>query len=393
MGEFSAGDFKKGQYITVEGQEADRFYIIRKGKVKITKEIQVLQEPDGGIHGPGDFFGVISAMSGHLQIENTMADEDTGVIIVMANQFEGMVRTNPAVAFKIIQYFSKRMRYLDHALAALSLKSMGEASMASQLYKTAQFYYSTGDLDTARYCYTRYADAYSDGPDISAVNTWLNKNGKDGGAVKTTAQGALYPKGRIIFAEGEPGDTLYVIQTGSVKITKVVDGKEMVLAVLRSGEMFGEMALLDSKPRSAGAFAHEDSALTPVNKGDFERISREMPRIIVRLTKILAERLWFMDKQLANATLTDPSTRFYDGIVMNLEKDDVPDQEGKSWTFNFGIDELLKMVTIPPEMQGSVVSGALYDKNLREVNGKLYVNDVRAVRQQRNIMVKKAKMK
>ena len=67
-------NFKKDAYIIVEGkQNAERFFIIRAGKVRISKEVEVVEEEGGNILGPGDFFGVVSTMSSHSHIETAQA--------------------------------------------------------------------------------------------------------------------------------------------------------------------------------------------------------------------------------------------------------------------------------------------------------------------------------
>ncbi len=74
-------------------------------------------------------------------------------------------------------------------------------------------------------------------------------------------------RGAVIFEEGTPGDKLYLILDGAVRITRQVAGMgEEALAVLRTGDYFGEMALIDDFPRSADARAHEASRLFVITK-------------------------------------------------------------------------------------------------------------------------------
>ncbi len=104
----------------------------------------------------------------------------------------------------------------------------------------------------------------------------------------------VYPSGTRIFQYGEPGDKLYIILEGKVRIFREVGGMgEEALAVLAPGEVFGEMALLDESPRSAGALAHEKCRLLVITKDAFDDL--------LFLHKDLAyEVLWSCVRMLAS---------------------------------------------------------------------------------------------
>lgn len=80
-----------------------------------------------------------------------------------------------------------------------------------------------------------------------------------------------YKGGATIFPEGTPGDKFYVIVDGAVRISRIVPGMgEEALAVLRPGNYFGEMSLIDDAPRSATAVCHEKCRLFVINRRDLE---------------------------------------------------------------------------------------------------------------------------
>jgi CRP-like cAMP-binding protein len=186
----------------------------------------------------------------------------------------------------------------------------------------------------------------------------------------------------MIMTEGMPGSELYIIQKGSVKITKIVDNNEVLLAVLKSGDIFGEMALLEDKPRSANAVAFEDAFLLAVNKANFERMVSTQPQIVTRLTTLLAERIWFIYKQLANTLLSDPVGRLYDALQMQLEKNRVPIKAGGSYGFDFGPKELIGMVGLPMN-EGTLVLHKLLENNkVRLVDNKIVVTDLSEIEKQ-----------
>ena len=88
-----------------------------------------------------------------------------------------------------------------------------------------------------------------------------------------------YPRGAPVFAEGTPGDKLYVILSGSVRISRQVPGMgEEALAILKAGDYFGEMALIDDFPRSADAIAHEKLQAAGADQRERRRLAVRRPR-------------------------------------------------------------------------------------------------------------------
>jgi len=107
-----------------------------------------------------------------------------------------------------------------------------------------------------------------------------------------------HASGTVLFREGEPGEKMYVIRSGRVKITKKISDSEMTLAVLGGGEFFGEMALLEGLPRSAGATVVEKAVLIELENEAFETLVRKNGEIAVRLMRRLSARLRDADKQI-----------------------------------------------------------------------------------------------
>ncbi len=101
----------------------------------------------------------------------------------------------------------------------------------------------------------------------------------------------------VIFQKGDPGDKLYAIASGRVGITTISeDGKEIFLNILDAGEVFGEIALLDGKERTAGAIAMETTELLVVHRADFLPFLDRNPKLCLRLMTVLCERIrWTSD--------------------------------------------------------------------------------------------------
>jgi CRP-like cAMP-binding protein len=97
-----------------------------------------------------------------------------------------------------------------------------------------------------------------------------------------------FTRGTVLFKEGQPGDYMYVVQAGEVEIRRSVGDMERVLAILSPGEFFGEMAILNGRPRSATAVVRTDARLLVIEGKTFEAMLRARPEIALRIIKALA---------------------------------------------------------------------------------------------------------
>src|SRR2546428_9545516 len=92
-----------------------------------------------------------------------------------------------------------------------------------------------------------------------------------------------YPRNSVILFEDDPGDALYIVSTGQVKVVLIgEDGREVILSVLGDGDFFGEMALIDDEPRSAHVIAMKDSQLLVLRRDDFQNQLHGHPAISLK---------------------------------------------------------------------------------------------------------------
>ncbi len=126
--------------------------------------------------------------------------------------------------------------------------------------------------------------------------------------------GKEVPKGTVLFHEDDAGDTMYVLQSGRVRITREASGETKVLAELGAGEFFGEMAILNQKPRTATAEVIEDSKVLVLDAKKFEAMITGNTEIAVRLIKRLAHRLDNADALIEILMHRDPKARVILGL-------------------------------------------------------------------------------
>src|SRR2546428_8943796 len=128
--------------------------------------------------------------------------------------------------------------------------------------------------------------------------------------VVEVARDRAYPKNSVILFEDDPGDALYVVAKGQVKVVLIgEDEREVILSVLGEGEFFGEMALIDDEPRSAHVIAMEDSTLLVLRREDFQGILKQTPAIALALLRELSRRLRRVDEKVGSLVLLDVNGR------------------------------------------------------------------------------------
>jgi len=126
--------------------------------------------------------------------------------------------------------------------------------------------------------------------------------------------------GQVIFHLGDPGGLLYLISRGKVKISHTTpEGQEVVLAILGTGDFFGELALLDDSPRSATAVALEPTETWTLHREEFMHYLSENPGFALHVLKMLARVIRRLNTQLADIFFLDLPGRLA-RLLLNLSE-------------------------------------------------------------------------
>jgi CRP-like cAMP-binding protein len=121
--------------------------------------------------------------------------------------------------------------------------------------------------------------------------------------------GRVVEAGTVLFREGDRGDEMYVIQSGEIAISRRLRDRDTVIAMLSGGEFFGEMAIVNNRPRSATATVQREARVLVIDGKRFEAMLRGKVEIAVRLIKTLAERLEQANLQIELLLLEDRNHR------------------------------------------------------------------------------------
>ena len=168
---------------------------------------------------------------------------------------------------------------------------------------------------------------------------------------------AEFPPGRTILAQGEPGDYLYIIIAGRVKIgRRAADGSESLLTIMGPSDMFGELSIFDPGPRTLSA-----TAITHVHAVTMDREAllgwiADRPEIAVQLLRVLARRLRRTNNDLADLIFTDVAGRVANRLLQLAQRFGVQEDGAMRVAHGLTLDEIAQLVGAAPETVDKVLS-------------------------------------
>ncbi|MFC1484257.1 Crp/Fnr family transcriptional regulator [Candidatus Neomarinimicrobiota bacterium] len=136
-----------------------------------------------------------------------------------------------------------------------------------------------------------------------------------------------FKKGEIIFKDGQTGQTMFIVLQGQVEISKMLGDQKTVLASLEPGSVFGEMAIIDSQPRSATAIASSNVVLLEIGREMFRKRMEEVPKWLQAFFGIVVERLRTATKN-QSILLTQGAGRQVVNLLAMFAKQAEPDSAG-----------------------------------------------------------------
>jgi len=152
-------------------------------------------------------------------------------------------------------------------------------------------------------------------------------------------------RGQVLFSEGDPGDRLYVVTQGKIKLGRsAADGRENLLAVLGPGEMFGELSLFDPGPRTATATAITPATLSGLGHDDLQPWLHDRPEMASRLLGALARRLRRTNEAMGDLVFRDVPGRVAKALLDMAARFGVSAEDGLRVTHDLTQEELAQLV-------------------------------------------------
>jgi len=171
----------------------------------------------------------------------------------------------------------------------------------------------------------------------------LNDEAKE--ALRQTMDEVRLERGATLFGEGDPGDRLYIVTQGKIKLGRTAaDGRENILAVLGPGEMFGELSLFDPGPRTAAATAITAATLSGLGHDDLQPLLTTRPEVAERLLAALARRLRRTNEAMADLVFSDVPGRVAKALLDLSTRFGEETEDGLRVTHDLTQEELAQLV-------------------------------------------------
>ena len=233
-------EFGPGEIVFTKGEEADDMYLVLEGEVALKSGTTVIATAK-----EGDLVGEMSFLDRQPRSALAEAVGDVRLLPVNQGRFEELVRKHPEFGVTMLRTMARRLREMNAAVGGIPAP---DASRASD----------------------------------STSRIMLAMKGQ-----------APFPAGSVIFKEGDKGDQMYFVASGTVDLR--VGGK--TVQTVEMGAFFGEMAVLEEAPRSASAHAVEDSKLMPVDKTKLDYLLTRAPGFAIEMMREIASRVRKMHKK------------------------------------------------------------------------------------------------
>ncbi len=364
MSEGTKKSYKKGARIYLESEEeSGEVFVIEKGEVELSGFPEAKRFRS--TLGPGDIFGFTSCLCRRPRMETVVARTDCTCAVLGRDRFLESVQSNPELATRIISYFADELRAYDDMVALPSEKA-GPSDEEARLFELGMYFARAGRDAHALHALSAHRQLHPSCANSAEaekiVSQLLAKGVKPPAAQRGLAR--EYKDGQMVFCEHEPGKELYIVKSGKVEILKIAPPEEMLLSILREGDIFGELSIVSSKPRNATAVTIGETLLLPVARESLAALFEKSPVTITRILTAISQRLWFTFIRLQTSFFENPLTRAYVLLENKLMEQRISLSSTKAVTLPLGIGEILGMARVPAERQQKIAAVLTDDANL-----------------------------
>lgn len=398
-----AMQYTKGSVIYFEGDHEERIFIMQQGAVLLSSTDIESGLPVAEQVKAGEFFGVKSALGHFAREETATALVPTIAVALTVQEFETLFSNNKALIMKMLRVFSNQLRQI-HKKTESTLNNITEDQKSGML-TVAKSFYDEEMYRSACDVYLKFLTRYPNCVEKEEVaklyaDAKLRKekmaarsgrpSAMDSNEDSSVSNSSLkvfelpaferfaktYEPGQVIISEYEPGDCFYLIQSGNVQLVKCVNGTSKNLDILKPGEFFGEMAILDNSPRSATCMAVGNVKCLEFNKENFELLITGNPQMALLLLKLFCKRIYDQKRRYRILVVKDLQARIADVFLMLDEMNPVSNEAEKQRRFNVSISDLAHWAGLSSDVTRDEVNKMVSQRKIEIYENYIIVNNI-----------------
>lgn len=380
-----------------------RIFILQSGAVNLSSvDIETGREVNERVKN-GEFFGVKSALGRFPREETARALTTSVVIALTVQEFENIFVNNKTLILKMLRVFSGQLRQI-HKKTESILNNIS-TDLQSSMISLARSFYDDEQYRSAADVYLKIIKRYPNSSRQAEISKLYQESKLKADRLQAAAGNAdfnddienmserlfalpsaferfakIYEPGQIIISEFEPGDSFYLIQRGNVQLIKCVNGTRKNLDILKPGEIFGEMAILDNSPRSATCMAIGKVKCLEFNKENFQLLITGNPQIALHLLKLFCKRINDQKRRFKILCMNDLSARLAGVFLMLDEMNPVNNDTEKQRKFNVTINDVANWAGISAETTRDELSKLATQRRIEIMEDYIIVTNINDLR-------------
>lgn len=390
--------YTKGSIAYFEGDQDDRIFILQKGLIILTSIDQETGHTSTEQVKPGEFFGVKSAL-GHFPREETASIlAESTVVCLSIQEFEKLFSENKQLIMKMLRVFSNQLRQIHKKTESIlnnkpDAQDTGMYNVAKCFYEEEEYKSCFDVCEKLLKCFPRTSHLTEVAQLYKQSKLFFEKIGRqtyteqaeeisydshikqfDLPAFERFAK--FYNPGDVIISEFEPGNTFYLILKGTVQLIKCVNDSKKNLDILKPGDFFGEMAILDNSPRSATCMASSNVKCLEFSKENFEVLVTGNPQIALSLLKLFCKRIYDQKRRFRILVIKNYSARIADVFLMLNEMNQMPYQAARDVKFNVTVQDVAHWAGLSLEVTRDEINKLAEKRKLEIFENYIIVNNI-----------------
>lgn len=368
--------YKAGSIIFFAGDKDERIFILQTGDVVLLAvDIVTGLEVKENVK-KGEFFGVKNSLVKAPRTDTARAVTDCQVVMLTVQEFEKSFSGNKDVMLKMMTNFSRTLRSLHYSVETLLKKTDSSGTREEGMYAIAKAFFDTQRYNSAVFECEKilhdipelvHKDAIQqllESARVKAVseeerNLYTRPTGHVADETETRAlkQFSLpifdrftkkYNSGEIILSEFTKAKSFYFVKSGEIFIEKLINGSMKRFGVLRPGDIFGEMELLEESTRQTTAVAKGDVSCLKFNRENFNAVIVNNAAIVMNMLRQICRRVFEQRRDLEILCIKDLGARLADIFLVFVERQNAvgADEDDMKRTINVTLEDIAQVACL-----------------------------------------------